>query len=125
MRTLMLADSTSGLDAVTYFFANDALFFLITGGVFFVFGLWFGALTWGRYKRKFLRSEKIIESNKDEIAQLKRRLAERGNRPANPAPVVFTPPAFTPPPPPPAVLSPLAALVRGHNRPMEAPLPAV
>ncbi len=80
----MLADSSSGLDAVTYFFTSSAVFFLVTGGLFFTFGMWFGALTWGRYKRKFLRSEKMIEASKDEIAQLKRRLAEKGPNGAAP-----------------------------------------
>lgn len=116
----MLADSSSGLDAVTYFFANSGLFFLVTALLFFGFGTLFGAATWGRYKRRYEKSEEVIEANRAELAQLKRRLAERekgGRATAAPQPTVFTPPSFNPP----AVLSPLAALVRGQGRPREAP----
>jgi hypothetical protein len=119
----MLADSSNGLDAVTYFFANSGLFFLVTAVLFFGFGTLFGAATWGRYKRRFLKSEEVIEANRVELAQLKRRLAERekgGRTPAAAQATVFTPPSFNPPSfNPPPVLSPLAALVRGQNRPPE------
>jgi len=96
----MLADSSSGLDAVTYFFANSGLFFLVTALLFFGFGTLFGAATWGRYKRRYEKSEEVIEANRAELAQLKRRLAEReksGRAAAAPQPTVFTPPSFNPP----------------------------
>jgi hypothetical protein len=122
-RMSMLADSSNGLDAVTYFFANSGLFFLVTAVLFFGFGTLFGAATWGRYKRRYLKSEEVIEANRVELAQLKRRLAERekgGKSPATAQPTVFTPPSFNPPSfNPPPVLSPLAALVRGQTRPHE------
>jgi hypothetical protein len=120
----LLADSSGGLDAVTYFFTSSAVFFLVCAGIFFCFGLGFGKLTWGRYKRRLQKSEESIESYRTEIAGLKRKMAERGGKSAAAAPAVFTPftPLPAPPaqPPPPASLSPLAALVRG-NKPAEPP----
>jgi hypothetical protein len=116
----MLADSSSGLDAVTYFFANSALFILITGAAFFVLGMLFGRLTWGRYKRRYERSEQEIESYKGELALLKRRLAEKASRPAPPP--AYVPPAVVMSPPQP--LSPLAALVRGGGKSVESPAAA-
>jgi hypothetical protein len=114
----MLADSS--LDAAAYFYAGETLFFVVTGAVFFIFGLWAGNIIWGRYKRKFQKSLDQIETYKGEIAQFKRRMAERVPN-AAPQAAVLTPPAPTPAPAP-ASLSPLAALVRGNLKPQEMPV---
>jgi hypothetical protein len=115
----MLAESSSGLDAVTYFFANSFLFIVITGAAFFALGMLFGNLIWGRFKRRYEKSVHEIESYKGELALLKRRLADKVSRPA-PAPA----PAYVPPAvvatPAAVPLSPLAALVRGSGKPTDA-----
>lgn len=64
-------------DPLLYFLTHSTLFVLIVASVFFTFGVMFGWLTWARYKRQ--RFELLLENeaNKDEIAQLKRKLAEQ------------------------------------------------
>lgn len=69
-------------DPLLYFLTHSTLFVLIVATVFFTFGLMFGWLTWARYKRQ--RTELLLENeaNKDELAQLKRKLAEQMARAA-------------------------------------------
>ena len=65
-----------GLEPTLYFFSNSLTVIAIAGLVFFVLGLWFGYLTWGRFKR---RSRAYMEETnllRLEIAKLKRRIAE-------------------------------------------------
>ena len=115
----MLADS-NGLDAASYFYVGETLFLVVAVGVGFILGLWAGSIIWGRYKRKFQKSLDQIETHKEEIAQFRRRMAERAPK-AAPQAAVFIPPAPTPAPTPVSV-SPLAALVRGNLKPQEMPM---
>ncbi len=65
------------LEPLMYMLMHSAVFVTILGVVFFFIGLLFGYATWGRYKRQTreLRGEAV--EMKDEIAQLKRRVADR------------------------------------------------
>lgn len=69
-----------GFDAVTYFFMSSALFVLLIAAIFFALGIWIAALTWGRFKRRFLAARDEIEELKNELALLKRRVAEQAAR---------------------------------------------
>lgn len=65
-----------GLEPTLYFFSNSLTVIAIAGLVFFVLGLWFGYLTWGKFKRRaraFLEETNLLRL---EIAKLKRRIAE-------------------------------------------------
>jgi predicted flap endonuclease-1-like 5' DNA nuclease len=64
-------------DPLFYFLAHSTLFVMIIAGTFFLFGLAFGWLTWARYKYHRRRLVSQVEALKDEIAQLKRKLAEQ------------------------------------------------
>ena len=61
---------------LVYFLIHSGTFIVIVGLLFFVLGLAFGWLTWSRHRRMAKRLAGEIEGNKDEIAQLKRKLAE-------------------------------------------------
>ncbi|MEZ5387094.1 MAG: hypothetical protein R3F13_16420 [Prosthecobacter sp.] len=65
------------LEPLLYMLMHSAVFVTVLGVVFFVIGLLFGYATWGRYKRQTreLRGEAV--EMKEEIAQLKRRVADR------------------------------------------------
>jgi len=76
----LLASFFDGLDGVTYFFVSSAIFILVPAVLFFSLGLWIGALTWGRYKRRFRAGQETIEDMKNELALLKRRTAELASR---------------------------------------------
>ncbi len=76
-----LASLFSDLDAMTYFFVNSGIFVGIIAGTFLFIGLLFGLLTWGRYRRRWLQAEEVVESLKSEVATLKRRLTEQSTRP--------------------------------------------
>lgn len=75
-----LASFFNGLDGVTYFFVSSGIFVLVTAALFFSLGLWIGALTWGRFKRRFRAGQETIEDMKNELALLKRRTAELASR---------------------------------------------
>ena len=76
-----LASLFSDFDAMTYFFVNSGIFVGIIAGTFLFIGLLFGLLTWGRYRRRWLQAEEVVESLKSEVATLKRRLSEQSTRP--------------------------------------------
>lgn len=69
--------SSISSDPLLYFLTHSTLFVLVVASVFFTFGLMFGWLTWARYKRQRIELLLENEANKDEIAQLKRKLAEQ------------------------------------------------
>lgn len=74
----MNADLQSlSLEPLVYMLMHSAVFVTVLGVVFFIIGLLFGYATWGRYKRltRELRGEAV--EMKDEIAQLKRKVADR------------------------------------------------
>lgn len=72
--------SSLSTDTLLYFLTHSTVFVVSVASIFFIFGLAFGWLTWGRLKwqRRLLLSEN--ESLKDEIATLKRKLAEQATR---------------------------------------------
>jgi NADH-quinone oxidoreductase subunit E len=76
-----LASLFSDFDAMAYFFVNSGIFIGIIAGTFLFIGLLFGLLTWGRYRRRWLQAEEVVESLKSENATLKRRLSEQSTRP--------------------------------------------
>ena len=76
----LLASLFDSLDGVTYFFVSSAIFVLVPAVLFFSLGLWIGALTWGRFKRRFRAGQETIEDMKNELALLKRRTAELASR---------------------------------------------
>ncbi|HAL71951.1 MAG TPA: hypothetical protein DCP71_09300, partial [Verrucomicrobiales bacterium] len=65
-----------------YFLLHSGVFVAGLGLVFFLLGLWFGALIWGRFRRQ---NQRLIEEGnelREEMAGLKRKLAEQAVRPA-------------------------------------------
>lgn len=68
-------------EPLIYFLVHSGVFVLVMGVLFFLFGLWFGALIWGRYKRKSQALHTENEALREEIATLKRKLAEQTMRP--------------------------------------------
>lgn len=75
--------STISSGPLVYFLTHSGTFIVITGTLFFIMGLAFGWLTWSRYRRLARRLQGEIEGNKDEIALLKRKLAELVSRQPN------------------------------------------
>lgn len=68
-----------------YFLLHSGVFVAGLGLVFFLLGLWFGALIWGRFRRQ---NQRLIEEGnelREEMAGLKRKLAEQAVRPATAA----------------------------------------
>jgi predicted flap endonuclease-1-like 5' DNA nuclease len=63
-----------------YFLIHSGTFVLLTASIFFVLGLAFGWLTWSRHRRAVHRLNGELEGKKDEIALLKRTLAEHSSR---------------------------------------------
>lgn len=94
------------LDAVTYFYTSSGIALGVTALLFFIFGVWFGKLTWGRYKKRAKIAQKNVDLLKTEVANLKRRLAEQASRPM---PAVVSSPGYTTPSASPALLSAFAA----------------
>lgn len=77
----MLLCFFDSFDGVTYFFLSSGIFVLLIAALFFTLGIWIGALTWGRFKRRFFDARDTIEEMKTELAMLKRRAAEQATRP--------------------------------------------
>jgi hypothetical protein len=75
-----LAIISASLDAVQYFLVSSSLIIGVTALLFFGLGLWLGYLLWGIYKKQFLRSTDTIEVLKNELAMVKRALAEPAAR---------------------------------------------
>ncbi len=78
-------------EPLIYFLLHSGAFVAGLGIVFFLLGMWFGALTWGRHRRQNQRLREEAERLREEMAGLKRKLAEQIVRPA-------TGPLHTPPP---------------------------
>lgn len=72
--------SSLSTDTLLYFLTHSTVFVVTVASIFFVFGLGFGALTWGRYKWQMRRFQIENETLKDEVATLKRKLAEQAAR---------------------------------------------
>ena len=68
-------------EPLLYFLLHSGTFVAGLGLVFFLLGLWFGALTWGRYRRQSRRLLEEGNTLREEIAGLKRKLAEQAVRP--------------------------------------------
>jgi predicted flap endonuclease-1-like 5' DNA nuclease len=68
-------------EPLIYFLLHSGLFVLILGVLFFALGLWFGGLTWGKYKRQSITAREENQALLGEIAVLKRKLAEQSLRP--------------------------------------------
>lgn len=77
---LSLAQVSISPDPLVFFFTHSTAFVLACGAVFFVLGLIFGRLTWGRYKRQTRLLIAEAEGQKNEIGTLKRKLAEMAAR---------------------------------------------
>lgn len=77
-----------------YFLLHSGVFVAGLGAVFFLLGLIFGALTWGRYKKqtRHLKAEGAVL--REEIAGLKRKLAEQVVSRPGTAPLQSPPPAL-------------------------------
>lgn len=76
----ILASMFDSLDGVTYFFVSSGIFVLVPAVLYFGLGLWIGALTWGRFKRRFIAGQETIEDLKNELSLLKRRSADLAAR---------------------------------------------
>jgi predicted flap endonuclease-1-like 5' DNA nuclease len=70
-------------EPLIYFLVHSGVFVLVMGLIFFLLGLWFGGLVWGRYKRKSRALHTENEALREEIATLKRKLAEQSMRPTS------------------------------------------
>lgn len=77
-------------EPLIYFLLHSGLFVLILGLLFFALGLWFGGLTWGKYKRQSKATDEENQALLGEIAVLKRKLAEQSLRPTTTAAVTAT-----------------------------------
>ncbi len=81
-------------EPLIYFLVHGGVFVLVMGTLFFILGLWLGSAIWGRYKvqAKAIRAEN--EAQREEIATLKRKLAEQSMRtstgPLPPVPHLLT-----------------------------------
>ena len=78
-------------EPLVYFLLHSGVFVVGLGLIFFFLGMWFGALVWGRHRRQNLRLREEGDSMREELADLKRKLAERAVRPATAA--LSAPPA--------------------------------
>lgn len=75
-----LAQVSVSPDPLVFFFTHSTTFVLVCGAVFFILGLIFGRLTWGRFKRQTRLLIAEAEGQKNEIVTLKRKLAEMAAR---------------------------------------------
>jgi len=64
-------------DTLLYMLMHSGVFVVVTGLVFFIIGLLFGRAIWGRYKRLTRIQTGEIQSQREEIATLKRKLGEQ------------------------------------------------
>lgn len=63
-------------EPLIYMLMHSGTFVTVLGAVFFIIGLLFGYATWGRYKRQTRELRGEAAAMKDEIAQLKRKIAD-------------------------------------------------
>ena len=80
-------------EPLVYFLLHSAIFVTAVSFIFFLLGLWFGALTWGRYKKKNRMQQEEMRGLREEVAGLKRKLTEQVIRPAT-GPLGESPPAL-------------------------------
>lgn len=80
-------------EPLIYFLLHSGVFVLILSALFFAIGLWFGALTWRKYKRQSKATHEENQALLREIAILKRKLAEQSLRPTMTAAATTFPPA--------------------------------
>ncbi|GEP46323.1 hypothetical protein [Brevifollis gellanilyticus] len=81
-------------EPLIYFLLHSGVFVLALACVFFILGLWMGAAIWGRYKKQLNNARVEIAGQFQEIAVLKRKLAEQTMRPSSgplqPPPALLT-----------------------------------
>ncbi|MES2593773.1 MAG: hypothetical protein V4662_00470 [Verrucomicrobiota bacterium] len=81
-------------EPLIYFLLHSGVFVLALACVFFILGLWMGAAIWGRYKKQLRDTRTEIAGQFQEIAVLKRKLAEQTMRPSSgplqPPPALLT-----------------------------------
>jgi len=81
-------------EPLIYFLLHSGVFVLALASVFFLIGVWMGAVIWGRYKKQLNNARVEIAGQFQEIAVLKRKLAEQSMRtasgPLNPPPALLT-----------------------------------
>lgn len=70
-------------EPLIYFLLHSGVFVLALACVFFILGLWMGAAVWGRYKKQLHNAREEIAGQFQEIAVLKRKLAEQTMRPSS------------------------------------------
>jgi hypothetical protein len=70
-------------EPLIYFLLHSGVFVLALACVFFILGLWMGAAVWGRYKKQLVNAREEIAGQFQEIAVLKRKLAEQTMRPSS------------------------------------------
>lgn len=68
-------------EPLLYFLLHSGTFVLGLGSAFFLLGVAMGAAIWGRYKRQLMNARAENIGHLEEIAMLKRRLAEQNVRP--------------------------------------------
>lgn len=125
-------------EPLIYFLLHSGVFVLILACVFFFLGIWMGAAIWGRYKKQLNDARQEIAGQFQEIAVLKRKLAEQSMRPSsgplNPPPALLTEvlPAVGDVFPerkaeirPPTFSSKVASVAATATSPVTAPAPAV
>lgn len=79
--TAMNSDPSSlSAEPFVYFLLHSSLFVMAIAAVFGVLGLFFGWLTWGKYRLRLRESIAERDGFKTEIAGLKRKLAELATR---------------------------------------------
>ena len=78
-------------EPLIYLLLHSGVFVLILSALFFAIGLWFGALTWGKYKRQSKATHEENQALLREIAILKRKLAEENLRPTTTLPAEVLP----------------------------------
>lgn len=71
-------------EPMLYFLSNSLAVVGAAGVLFFILGLWFGYLTWGRFKRRSRAFQEETSLLLHEIATLKRRIAEEAVEPSRP-----------------------------------------
>jgi predicted flap endonuclease-1-like 5' DNA nuclease len=70
------------LEHTLFFFTNSLAIIAIAAVIFFSLGVWFGWLTWARYKRKARAYQEETDLLRHEIARLKRRIADEAMLPS-------------------------------------------
>lgn len=72
-------------DTLLYMLMHSGVFVAVMGTTFFIIGLIFGYATWGRYKTKARVFAAEIDSQRQEIATLKRKVGDHSVKPGSTA----------------------------------------